>query len=284
MNVSEFLRKSYPQNLIIRKPLVGALILFVFTFLFIITYKPLDAHASVAESMNLTMALYALVSALAMLVMISVLKKADYFSREEDWTVLKEVLSIILLLFGLGLVIYFAAFIIEPPAQRWTWSTFFDSVKSAFLVGIIPFTLFSAINYPYLFHISTDLERPKEQKTKEQPEEERLRISSQLKKESLSFFPSQFIFAESDGNYVVFHLSESGTTRSVTIRNTISNVSQQLEHVSQIIRCHRAFLVNLDRIVEKTGNASGYKLKLDGSEKEIPVSRQNIPAFDKLFQ
>lgn len=282
--VSDFFKKSYPQNLIIRKPLIGGMIIFAFTFGFIVIYKPLEAHASIAESIELTMAVYAFIASMAMYVMIIALKRINYFKREEDWTVLKEVIAVFILLLILGVVVYFAAFVVEPPADRWTLITFFDSVKSAFLVGIIPFTLFSAINYPYLFLISTDLRRPKQIQDNTGLAESRIRIASQLKKESLSFFPSQFLLAESDGNHVVFSLSEDKTTRQVKIRNTISNVEEQLAGFPFIIRCHRAFLVNIDHITNKSGNASGYKLKVEGLEKEIPVSRQNIPAFDNAFQ
>jgi DNA-binding LytR/AlgR family response regulator len=46
------------------------------------------------------------------------------------------------------------------------------------------------------------------------------------------------------------------------------------------MRVHRAFLVNLRKIESKKGNTLGYRLKLGGSDIEIPVSRNNTKNFD----
>jgi len=65
--------------------------------------------------------------------------------------------SLIIIAFSfLFLTIYFTAFLVEIPAQRWNLSTFFDSCKYTFLIGIIPFAFFTIINYRYL--LVTDIE------------------------------------------------------------------------------------------------------------------------------
>ena len=49
-------------------------------------------------------------------------------------------------------------------------------------------------------------------------------------------------------------------------------------------RCHRAYIVNLDKIEQVEGNAQGYKLKLQGTEDLIPVSRNlNSEFSDRLL-
>jgi DNA-binding LytR/AlgR family response regulator len=114
--------------------------------------------------------------------------------------------------------------------------------------------------------------------------EELIHIESKLKKEELSFFPSQFIYAESDGNYVTFHLDIQGKTREVMIRNSISNIEQQLSGLPFCIRTHRAFIINTGKVTSRRGNTLGYRLKLAGADEEIPVSRQNIKSFDDLLK
>ena len=64
-----------------------------------------------------------------------------------------------------------------------------------------------------------------------QPPEELVQISSQLKKEELSFYPGQFLYAESDGNYVVFYLNINEQVKKVIIRNSINNIEQQLSEI-----------------------------------------------------
>jgi hypothetical protein len=102
--------------------------------------------------------------------------------------ILKELLAIVILLFAMGVVIYFAAFFLEEPASRWNFATFFDSVKNAFLIGIIPFLFFTALNY--LYWISPEEKYGVHLIFKQSFNvEELIQISSQLKKESLSFYP-----------------------------------------------------------------------------------------------
>jgi DNA-binding LytR/AlgR family response regulator len=59
------------------------------------------------------------------------------------------------------------------------------------------------------------------------------------------------------------------------IRNSITDVEQQLAHIPYLARTHRAFIVNLKKIKSKKGNSLGYRLRLQGTEAEIPVSRNN---------
>ena len=114
--------------------------------------------------------------------------------------------------------------------------------------------------------------------------EELIQIESRLKKEVLSFYPSQFIYAESDGNYVVFYLKDKENIRKEIIRNSISEIEKQLSVIPYFMRTHRAFIVNMKKIISKKGNTLGYRLKLLDIDSEIPVSRQNIQAFDQAIK
>jgi DNA-binding LytR/AlgR family response regulator len=185
----------------------------------------------------------------------------------------------------MGIVIYLMGFIVEPTGPRWNLETFLNSYFSACLLGIIPFTFFVAINYPYLsLKIYKDSGTGGKPDYLQQPPEELLKISSQLKKEELSFYPSQFLFAESDGNYVIFYLESGNQVRKQMLRNSIRNIEHQLSVVPYFIRIHRSFIVNLKKVKSKQGNILGYQLKLVTSDFKIPVSRNKIRIFDEVFE
>jgi len=122
----------------------------------------------------------------------------------------------------------------------------------------------------------------KRQYKQEETTEELIHIKSKAKKEELSFLSDEFIYAESEGNYVVFHLVKQEKTFEVIIRNSIREIEQQLAGIPYFMRTHRAFIVNLGKVISKNGNSLGYRLKLKGSNHIIPVSRQNTPIFDEL--
>jgi DNA-binding LytR/AlgR family response regulator len=113
--------------------------------------------------------------------------------------------------------------------------------------------------------------------------EELIRIESQLKKEELNFYPNQFIYAESEGNYTSFHLKLENQIKRKIIRNSISNIEQQLSTIPYFFRTHRAFIINLKMIDSQKGNTLGYRLKLSGIDNEIPVSRQKTRDFDEIM-
>jgi hypothetical protein len=284
--ISRFLNNRYPQNFILKNPFIGVIIFLAFCFLFVIIYKPLKTHETQFFNFPVTMAVYCFVSSLSIFGLIKILKSINYFSDKKEWSFIKEIISIILMLFGMGVVIYLLAFLMEPPANRYNLKTFLDSCINAFLVGIIPFGFFTVVNYRHLFvsELTEDIRCTDNHLPSSGPSEELIQISSRLKKEELSFYPSQFIYAESDGNYVVFYLSEEDRVKKEVIRNSISDIEQQLSAFPFFARTHRAFIVNLKKIISKKGNTLGYRLKLSDIDSEIPVSRQNTHSFDKLLK
>lgn len=284
--ISKWLNKRYPQNFIIKNPLIGSLVFLGFCILFVIIYKPLQTHESRFFSYNLTVAVYCFIVMIPLYGLLSILKSIKFFSDPEDWTVLKELLSVVISLTGMGVAVYFAGFLLEPPGQRWNLITFFDSLLSAFLIFVVPLSFFSIINYRYL--LVSDI--IKQYNTTEAllrssgESEELIRIESQLKKEELSFYPDQFIYAESDGNYTAFHLKLEDQIKRKIIRNSISNIEQQLSVIPFLFRTHRAYIVNLRTVSSQRGNTLGYRLKLIGTDKEIPVSRQKTRDFDQIMK
>lgn len=281
---SFLLKKKYPRNYLIENPGAGAVIIALFTFLFVILYKPLDTTASQSLSFVATIAIYSVGTGLSVIIFEWLLGRIRWFSDVKDWTLVREACSVLLVLCGVGTVIWLMGFFVEAPADRLNLSTYFDSVSRAFLLGLLPFLFFSALNYRYLLDPDdagkTAGKLSQQEKTEKGP---LVIINSRLKKEELSFFPDQFIYAESDGNYVVFCLIKDNVIKKETIRNSITNVEEQLKAFPDLLRTHRAFIVNLKKITGKKGNILGYQLTLSDTGSLIPVSRNNIPKFDEAF-
>jgi hypothetical protein len=228
--ILKLLNKRFPRNYIVRNPHWGSIIFFVFCFMFIIVYKPLNSHESRFFNYTVTMAVYCFIFSVVVYGLIRILKYRDYFSDRTEWNFLKEIVSIVIILSGVGITIFISGFFMEEPSSRWNFPTFFDSYFSAFLVGIIPFAFFTITNSRHLFaeEIIQNLESNNNSVSMPGVQEELIQIGSRLKKEELSFYPGQFIYAESDGNYVVFYLKDEQHIRKEVIRNSISEIEQQL--------------------------------------------------------
>lgn len=283
--IKNWLSRKFPQNFVIRKPLAGALIISLVSLVFVLLYQPLGAHPGKLLGFELTMSAYVLAGGFLVFFLIKGLKTIPFFADELEWTILKELTGIVILLLGFGVAVYFSAFIIEEPANRWNFATFFDSLTKAGLVAIIPLGFFTLINMRFWFAADQVWVAPAKAGAEPKSEPEKvIRITSQLKKEELKFFPSEFIYAESEGNYVNFFLLQDKKLKKEVIRNSISNIEDQLAPIPYLVRTHRAFIVNLKKITVKKGNTLGYDLKLSGIENEIPVSRNKVKDFNRLFE
>ena len=51
-----------------------------------------------------------------------------------------------------------------------------------------------------------------------------------------------------------------------------------------IVRCHRAFLVNLHQVAKVDGNSQGYRLRLEGCAEEVPVSKGYAKSVKALIE
>lgn len=280
INVKKTLGKDYPQNYLIKNPVAGSMILAFFCFAMLMIYKPASNQGSSNLPYNQTMAIYSLSAGLAAYVSMRLFKKINRFSKPKEWNLVKEVAFIVMIMAVLGIVIFLLAFWLEPPSDRWNLETFLDSFKYAFFTGIVPFAFFTAINYQSLFTTRISVIEESDEKM---PLEDKIQIRSKLKKEELTFYPSQMIYAESDGNYVIFHLLVNAKVEQKMMRNSMGEVERQLSDFPQFFRTHRAFMVNLKKVTAKKGNSSGYQLKLAETDFEVPVSRQKTKAFDEKF-
>jgi hypothetical protein len=275
-------RQNFPQNYIIRHPVQGFLIAALFSFIFIVIYRPLNAHGSEPLGYIETMAVYCLISGLALYMGIQLLKRIPFFSDKDSWTFFKEIAAIIIILTIMGTAVYFSGFLLEPPADRWNMATFLDALLKSFLIGIIPFVFFTILGYHRWTLINKVHSYGSIENNTNIPEE-KIQIQSQLKKEKLGFYPSRLLFAESDGNYVNFYIEHEDKTIKKVIRNSISNIEAQLSQIPWFYRTHRAFIVNIKKVREKQTISGGYRLKVGDHRETIPVSRKNKKTFDEKF-
>jgi DNA-binding LytR/AlgR family response regulator len=99
----------------------------------------------------------------------------------------------------------------------------------------------------------------------------------------LELLPNHFVYAKADDNYVeIFYLQDSKISRKI-IRNTLKTVFQLLSEENHIFRCHKSYLVNLNKVQHISGNAQGYKLHVSDVDEQIPVSRSHNDFIKNYF-
>jgi len=84
---------------------------------------------------------------------------------------------------------------------------------------------------------------------------------------------------EAARNYVTVSTAE----RDFLVRNTLNKLEQQLAP-GRIVRTHRSYLVNIDKIEEiRTTDSGGREIRLQGG-KTVPLSRGYRDSFKSLFK
>ena len=57
------------------------------------------------------------------------------------------------------------------------------------------------------------------------------------------------------------------------MRVTLTKIIENLKEYPNIIRCHKSYIINSDYVLDISGNARGYLLKIKFISINVPVSR-----------
>jgi hypothetical protein len=196
--------------------------------------------------------------------------------RESEWKVWYEILLYLIQFFTISIAIFFLS--IYTTHKTLTILDFFRSVIQTTLIGAIPVSLHVLYQqnklYKENFNIALVIDNSihlNEDKTRKEV----------IELDGSAYPISDILFAESNKNYLDFYLTEN---RQINVRLTIKELENKLQKYPQFIRCHRAYLVNSEKIQKVEGNAQGLKLQVSGWFFTVPVSRSYIPKIDHVIR
>jgi hypothetical protein len=89
----------------------------------------------------------------------------------------------------------------------------------------------------------------------------------------LSVQSEQLLYLESADNYVKIHYLNKGKITHFMLRNSLKNLDESLAH-TPMIRCHRSYVVNFDKVKVLRKEKDGIYLAMDEENiPDIPVSK-----------
>ena len=102
--------------------------------------------------------------------------------------------------------------------------------------------------------------------------------------ESVTLNIAHLLYIEAVGNYVkVCHLREDHV-RADMLRATSKQMEDALQAYPMIVRCHRAFLVNLGQVEQIVAKSGTMQLAIKHSHESIPVSRSNMSGVKEAIK
>ncbi|MFC2112644.1 LytTR family transcriptional regulator DNA-binding domain-containing protein [Bacteroidota bacterium] len=90
--------------------------------------------------------------------------------------------------------------------------------------------------------------------------------------EKLEINLRQLVYIEAQENYSRIVWLDDGRIKDKLLRATLKNIENQIPD-SNVLRCHRSYMINLDYDFVILGNSNGYRLKSEHFQETIPISR-----------
>lgn len=98
-------------------------------------------------------------------------------------------------------------------------------------------------------------------------------LLSDSQNKELSLDIQDLLVVEAQDNYCKIYYIENNEVKKALFRLSLKKMHEQLSNMNNIIRCHRSYLVNKSKVENILGKSQNYKLKIEGIDKNIPVSR-----------
>ncbi|NHM01876.1 LytTR family DNA-binding domain-containing protein [Flavobacterium difficile] len=198
--------------------------------------------------------------------------------EEKKWTVLKEIIFLIVIISVIAVVNHLATTLFYQTTI--SLQGFLTILKYTFSFGIFP-VLFSVLlkqqilvkKYKNEAHVINQTIGSAE-KVASQKETSQLAVFvGDNVSEQLEIPATSFLCAESDENYTTLYYLEENQIKKILFRITLKKIEMLNKDCAFFYRCHKSFYVNLNQVIQLSGNAQGYKLHFENLPFTVPVSR-----------
>lgn len=284
--VSKYLSQPAPVN---EKPWLSVLLCVAIVIFILAIFEPFNFRLNSLGQVWVLVGfalLTMLVTSMAFVLFPKIFKR---FYNPDKWTTGKSLLNNVffLIIMGIGVVCY-DYFIVMKQLPEYFPMGFLVDLFAALTIGIVPLSIITIITQNNALkrnlNSSKEINQMLSERINISPVKEDLITLNKSTKESISIRPEDILYMESEGNYVNVHYRQDEKVTYKQIRSTIKQMEETLQNHPMFIRCHRAFIVNINYISNAEGNAQGYQLTLSNVPLEIPVSRTYLKNIKDALQ
>ncbi len=195
-----------------------------------------------------------------------------YFNSER-WNTGRSIVYGIILVVSIGVFNALFSFKYDNPNNRTSLLPFlFAVVHRTFIISIIPTVIFNLWLERRLYKkYDSRAEKANANLTKSNYRNNNVRMIRL--DEKVNLLEQDLIYIKAEGNYCQVYYLEQSNPQKVILRNTLKNIEDCLRCSDRILRCHKSYIINLDKVKRVTGNAKGYNFIVDEFSFPVPVSR-----------
>ena len=261
--------------------------LFIFTFFFLFTYffEPFSVNlAEQKADFFLICVIHGLIASSLFFIYSSII---NIVSLEEKWTIGKEILFLTGLLILIGLGNFLVRSFIYNNSENLSFHYLGEELSHTLLVGLLLILIAVPLNFIRLYNKNNKEAARIESVGKNNDRKvlsKLVSVKAQTQADNFDFKIEHFVYAKAAGNYVEFILTQEGNIRTELKRISLKELEEQLREFPEIVKSHRSYLINLQKIKRVTGNAQGYTLKMQDVKELLPVSRGRLENFNNAFR
>ena len=204
----------------------------------------------------------------------------NLFSQNR-WTVLKEIILVVILITTIAMV----NLLFDCWERNISFMNILKMMSITLTIGILPVSTIVSLKQKILQNTYKKEAESLRNLLKSTPiltntVEDIKPLSQQItliganSKEVLEISVNQLLYIKAEDNYINIAYSEESKIIFLLFRNSLKNIEENLHDFKEISRCHRSYLINMQKIEKVIGDAQGIKIKLENVDEYIPVSRK----------
>jgi hypothetical protein len=290
MSLLQTLKQPFPYERSPRRRVGMAAFFGAFVAVFLLVFRPFDLDFFPFQRLLLIAGGYGLITFLCVLIatLIFPFCLPGQFS-ESRWTTWKHIVFTAGVICFVGLMNYLLSPLLVNSNLSLYNAIWFQGITLA--IAVLPISIYILLRQNRLLRKFSDQAQEIEKKLSEkksvviesQPSN-KITLWGDYQNEKVEVYVDDLHLVASASNYIkVFHLQKDNLVYSI-IRSTLKKAEEALLEHPNFFKCHRAYIINLDKVEHVEGNAQGYKLKITGHDELVPVSRNlNAEFSDKLL-
>lgn len=279
MNILKLLKQPYPLDRTGASVILSSVLTGLFIALFLLFFQPFGISELQHPHKTLIFSVYGIITAVIMLVFRMLPVLLPGLMREERWTVGREIGWTLLMIFSIAVanLFYSVAMGFAPlNAQGFITYIIYTLALAVFPVVIMILLSYNRSLRRHVQAASVMNEQIGEKEHEEKVEQvaggKHLSFVADNNKDKLELKDEQLLYIESADNYSSIIYVEEGKIKKQLLRASLKRMEEQV-NVPFVIRCHRAYIVNLHKVRSVSGNSQGYKLHFEETDLTVPVSR-----------
>jgi hypothetical protein len=255
---------------------------------FLLVFEPFGISRVVSPWKPLIIAFYGVITTFWLLVIyfIAPLVFPNTF-QEERWTVGKYIITTTAIVLCIAVSNYLYSVAVPSFSFTLSWKPFLNFFLWTMLLALPLVTVLTLVlERQYLrqhlaaaMRISATLEQAHHQQTSEDESQERtaeaevITLVGTSPKEQYELNPASILCIQASDNYVTVFYESNNIAKKLLFRSTLKSLEEQIATQQGFMRCHKSFIVNMNRVESVSGNAQGYKLHLPVLDFAVSVSR-----------